>query len=131
MLGADTNIIVRFFVEDDAAQSERVRQFFAAAHGAGESILLSKIVLCEAMWTLTSVYGLPKAHVLKALAGLIENALFQIEDEDAVREAIFLAESGKGDFSDHLIGAANRLQGCRYTATFDRALRNSPAFQLL
>ena len=45
--------------------------------------------------------------------------------------AVLCEHSGKGDFSDHLIGEISRHAGCRDTVTFDRDLRQVTGFSVI
>jgi len=131
MTGLDTNVLVRFFVEDDERQAERVAQFLRASRTAGESVFVSAVVLCETCWVLRSNYDKSKGAILDAIETLLNADLFQLEDSDAVRRAIHLARTGKADFTDYLLGELHLSKGCRYTVTFDRSLRGNTTFQLL
>ena len=44
MTGVDTNVLVRYFVEDDDAQVNRVRRFMAASRAAGEPVYISTLL---------------------------------------------------------------------------------------
>jgi predicted nucleic-acid-binding protein len=56
---------------------------------------------------------------------------FSIEHDVLVRRAVRAWRSGKGDFSDHVIGEIGRQAGCRETLTFDRALRGVHGFPVV
>ena len=53
MIGLDTNVLLRLFVEDDPAQSDRARRFVDAA-AADEPCLVNSVVLAEFAWTLAA-----------------------------------------------------------------------------
>jgi predicted nucleic-acid-binding protein len=129
--GIDTNVLVRYLVEDDKEQTNRAERFLAASRRAGESVCVSCIVLCETAWVLSSVFGLPKPQILDHLDRVLETEVFQSEEEGLVRRAMQLCRNGKGDFADYLIGQLNLARGCRFTVTFDRALRADSAFSVL
>lgn len=131
MTGIDTNLLVRFLVEDDPRQTERARAFLERSRSQGEIVYVSAIVLCETVWVLRSVYGQPGLRILEFLERLLGTDVFELEAEDAVRAAIQSCQTGKGDFADHLIGQMNLAKGCRGTVTFDRCLRGAPAFTVL
>jgi len=40
MTRVDTNVLVRFFVEDDQAQTDRIRHFLEKSRAAGEKTIL-------------------------------------------------------------------------------------------
>jgi predicted nucleic-acid-binding protein len=131
MTGLDTNVLVRFFVEDDDLQASRVHRFLRTSREAGEPVFISAVVLCETCWVLRSAYAKSKLEILKAIDTIIDADVFHLEDPDCVRRAVQLARTGKADFVDYLIGELDVARGCRYTVTFDRTLRSDPAFSLL
>ena len=130
MTGADTNILIRYLIEDDAGQATRVHRHLKESRMAGEAVFVSVIVLCEVAWVLRTGYQRTKPEILSAIERLIELEGFQVEDQDLVNEAVLLARSGKGDFADYLTGLRNLRQGCRVTVTFDRALKDASAFHV-
>jgi len=131
LIGLDTNVLVRYLVEDDRAQTDRAQRLLAAAKAAGEFLYLSIPVLCETVWVLSAVYGKGKNEILDTLATLLSTDVFEVETADAVRKAIEQARGSRGDFADHLIGELNLARGCRHTVTFDRSLKGWPAFSQL
>ena len=61
MLGLDTNVLVRYLVQDDRRQYEKARRLIHRETGKGEPVLISLLVLLEIEWVLRSRYGLSKA----------------------------------------------------------------------
>ena len=51
MIGLDTNVLLRLFIEDDAAQSERARRLVDAS-AANAPCVVNPVVLAEFAWTL-------------------------------------------------------------------------------
>jgi predicted nucleic-acid-binding protein len=129
--GIDTNVIVRYLVADDPAQTHRVERFLAASRVAGERVYVSCIILCETSWVLRRVFGQSRPQTLNHLERILDTEVFEVEEEESVRAALQLCRKGKGDFADYLIGRLNLARGCRFTVTFDRSLRSDSAFSVL
>jgi len=114
MLAADTNVLVRFLTNDDAAQSARAKRLLSTEH-----VWVSKTVLLETAWVLLSVYRVPAVevnHNLKRMLGLPN-----IHVEDAVQVARAFEWTATGiEFADalHLASVAN----AHSFVTFDRQL---------
>jgi predicted nucleic-acid-binding protein len=119
MLGLDTNVLVRYLVQDDRRQYEKARRLIQREAGNGEPVLISLLVLLEVEWVLRSRYGLPKADILAAFSALLDAADLAFEDETSVEYALYTWKDSAADFADCLIEARNRRLGCRATATFD------------
>ena len=114
MLAVDTNVVVRFLVRDDAAQSAR-----AAALIGREQIWVSRTVLLEIEWVLRRLYGYSPAAVASSLRDLLGLNSVTPEDPAVVEQALDWLDGGM-DFADalHLAASAAADQ----FATFDRKL---------
>ena len=114
MIAVDTNILVRYLIKDDPAQTLRATDFLAK-----NRCFVLKSVLIEVVWVLSSSIGynlLPETVHERLLHVL---GLAVIETEDATDVAQALAWYAKGmDFADalHLAGSSE-LSGL---ATFDK-----------
>jgi predicted nucleic-acid-binding protein len=129
--GIDTNVLVRFLTEDDPAQARKAAAWIRTVAGRHEKCFISPIVLCELAWVLRGAYDVSKADLITTLDRLLATSQFVIGDKDVIRSAIAAYRAGRGDFADYVIGAAHVEDGCEKTVTFDRRLRDAPAFQLL
>ena len=127
MLAADTNVLVRLLVRDDAKQAVAADQ--AVAKGAW----VSHLVLAEAVWVLDAVYARTPKQLIAALELLLIHESLVLQDADAVAAALaqFRAKPALG-FSDCLVLEIARKAGHLPLATFDKALaRAAGAHRLL
>ncbi len=128
MIALDTNVLVRYLVEDDPKQSARAALLIEGAADRGESMFVAHIVLCEVVWVLDSAYGVRKPEIVNTLSNLARTRHLEIEDVDLVHRALAAFERGKGDFSDYLIRERVLACGCSALATFDKALLKDAGF---
>jgi predicted nucleic-acid-binding protein len=131
MIGIDTNVLVRFLVQDDDAQFEKARRLIKREVVAGSKVFVNQLVLLETEWVLRSRYIISKVQIIEAISGLLDSAEIQFEDEPAIEEALFIWRDCAADFADCLIGAKNRRLGCRATATFDVKASKLPGHRCL
>ena len=131
MKALDTNVLIRYLVQDDPSQSRKAAAYIEGAASAAEQILISNIVLCETAWVLDSAYGYAKLEIEGAIEKLLQSATFQFEAKDIVSAAFDDYRAGKVDFADCLMGRINASHGCEPTATLDTALRKLPTFHVL
>jgi predicted nucleic-acid-binding protein len=131
MIGIDTNILLRLWLNDAPAQNSRIDALLDAHGSAPASMLLTDVVLAEAVWTLRSAYDQDKAAQLTALRSVLEEIAFAFEDRGAVAAAVTMFESSACGFSDCLVAAKHARHGCEFTATFDRAMRQLPSVKVL
>jgi predicted nucleic-acid-binding protein len=130
MIGLDTNILARYFVQDDPVQSEKAIHIVEHSLTVANPGFVSVVVLAELAWVLNGSYGF--SHV--AIAGVIERMiaadLLLLECEDEVEQAMIAAKNGLGSFADALIAELGQSAGCTHTLTFDRKASRLPGFRL-
>jgi predicted nucleic-acid-binding protein len=131
MIGIDTNILLRLWLDDDPAQNKRIDALLAEHGCTPGSLLVTDVVLAEAVWTLRSAFDQDEAAQLTAVRSLLEETAFAFEDREAVTRAVAQFEAGSCGFSDCLVVAKHAQQGCDFTATFDPSMRKLPGVKLL
>jgi predicted nucleic-acid-binding protein len=131
MRAIDTNILVRYVVNDDPKQAAVVERFWIECETNQEAIFIPVLVLCELMWVLSRLYAQTKPQLIEVLEKLLAVGFFRFEQESAVRQSLELYRRGKATFPDYVIGEISRQVGCRDTVTFDRYLRGAPGFTIL
>jgi predicted nucleic-acid-binding protein len=131
MIGIDTNILLRLWLDDDPAQSRRIDTLLAEHGRLPGSLLVTDVVLVEAVWTLKSAFAQDKSAQSLAVRSLLDEAAFAFEDRGAVLAALELFEAGPSGFSDCLVVARHARLGCAFTATFDRGMRKLPGVRVL
>jgi predicted nucleic-acid-binding protein len=129
MIGIDTNVLVRYLLQDDPVQGRKAARFIEKCT-ADEPGVISQIVLCELVWVLVRGYRYPRAQVALALEKILHTPQFAIEAHDEAWSA-FLDYRAGDDFADALIGRVNRRAGCAHTVTFDRQASRRADFVLL
>lgn len=128
MIAVDTNVFVRFLVEDDPKQSAAAARVFERAIAREEEIFISQIVLCEIVWVLSFAYEFSRGEIASVLHGLRRGANAVVEGADEVRRAIEAYAAGRADFADYLIAERATAAGCSLLITFDRALHSDTRF---
>jgi predicted nucleic-acid-binding protein len=131
MIGLDTNVLVRYLVEDEDPQKRAADRFVEEALSRGESLFVNQIVLCEVVWVLSRAYGFTRREVGEALEMILCARQFEIEAKDMVVQGLREYRKGKADFADCVIGLRNQAAGCTATVTFDRKAASLGSFQAL
>jgi predicted nucleic-acid-binding protein len=127
----DTNVLIRFFMDDNTNQAAAARRFFEASKDQREALLITPHVLCELVWVLNTSFRLVKNEVADIVERILAADIFVIERELMIQGALLSYRRGRGDFSDYLVGEIASAAGCRDTVTFDKALKGSPGFTIL
>lgn len=111
---ADTNVLARAILQDDAAQCRRARKLL----GDATLIAVSLASLCELVWILLRGAALPKEDVAVAIEALLD-AGNVVMNRPAVEAGLALLEAG-GDFADGVIAHEGKWLGGETFVSFDR-----------
>ena len=128
MKALDTNVLVRFLVEDDAAQTARAAALIEEAVAADERLYVSDVVQCELVWVLGAAYEFRRAEISAVLSELTRARHLRFDSSDRVSRCVRAFADGRGDFADYVIREHARAAGYDEVATFDRALLKQDGF---
>jgi predicted nucleic-acid-binding protein len=131
MAALDTNILVRYLVEDDAQQLAAAKKLIRAALRAGETLFVPITVMLELEWVLRANFKFDKAQVTATLASLLATAELSFESESAAEVALALYKKGMADFSDCVHIALAHIAGEGPLWTFDKAASKVDGAKLL
>ena len=130
MIGLDTNVLVRYVVQDDPVQAALANQLIESLSVEQPGFIAVPVVL-ELVWVLQSCYSAPREQLAQVIEGLLRARELLVEHADAVALAVRQFQGGNADFADCLIAAIARQNGCERTMTFDRAAARSVGMSLL
>ena len=131
MKGIDTNVLVRYLVQDDPRQGELAAAYIEKLKADRESCYINNIVLCELVWVLQAAYKLSREEVLAILELVLKTDIFEFENKDAAWWSLQQMKTGKADFSDYLICKLNEQAKCTETASFDKKLNEVESVRTL
>lgn len=121
MIGLDTNVLVRYFMQDDPEQSRRATKLIETHCTEGNAGFVPMVVLCELTWVLDSGYGYKKSDIAKLLRGMLSTPALLLENPDRVSRAVALYEKGGARFADCLIACTCDDETAVPVYTFDKA----------
>ena len=131
MKGLDTNILIRFLVNDDKRQGEIVRSLFLKAEKRSETFFVSSTVLLEVIYVLDSVYRFSRTDILGALDSLLAMPILVFDQPDVAHKLILEGGTEKAELEDMLIALQAKEAGASSTLTFDRKAAKYGGFKLL
>ncbi|MBI5275304.1 MAG: type II toxin-antitoxin system VapC family toxin [Burkholderiales bacterium] len=120
MPALDTNALVRYLVQDDAAQLAAARRLIRACVSGGRTLFVPVTVTLELEWVLRASFEYTKDEVMQTLASLFSAAELTFESERALEVALQLYREGSADFADCLHVALAAQAGELPLWTFDR-----------
>jgi predicted nucleic-acid-binding protein len=131
MIGLDTNIILRYLLQDDPRQSRQANQIIDRQLSAQNPGFISLVTVLEIVWVLNSLLKRDPFQIASHIEHLLAADSLEVHNEQQVFEAAFAVKRGTGEFEDALIGALDTWAGCSRTLTFDRKAARLPHFQVI
>ncbi|MFZ1389775.1 MAG: type II toxin-antitoxin system VapC family toxin [Thiolinea sp.] len=128
MKAVDTNVLVRFLVQDDEAQSKIVNALLTEAELSKQPLFVSSLVVLEMIWVLQSSYQVPRETILLSIDELLSMSALVFQESSVVRDFIAQAQNNSFDLSDLLIGQTAAAVACETTLTFDKKAAKSVFF---
>ena len=119
MIGLDTNILIRYFTQDDDAQ-------YAAAAKVINALtpdltgFVSQIVIAELMWVCQFSYHFKKQELEHVVEKLLRSKELVVERAEIVAQSLVKFRHSRANFADCLIERCSQAAGCEYTLTFDK-----------
>lgn len=129
MIGLDTNVVVRYLVQDEPHQSAQAGAVIDELTETDPGFL-SLVTVVELHWVLRRAYKLSTDTCANLIDGLLDARELEIDQESIVRTALAASRNGL-DFADAVIAELGRAAGCHHTVTFDRRAAQSAHMQLL
>lgn len=119
MIGLDTNVVVRYIMQDDAKQAAQATRLFDS-FTTEEPGFIPLIAVVELTWVLSSCFGLTREDIAQALVALLRAQELVVENAALVARALRVFRSGGADFADCIIERSANTAGCRQSMTFDK-----------
>lgn len=130
MIGLDTNVLVRYIMQDDPQQSAQASHAMERLN-ADEPGFISIVATVELAWVLDSCYALSRNQISDALEALLRTKELVVDRAESVSRATRAFRATKADLADCLIAACAEAAGCTHTLTFDRGAARHAGMQLL
>jgi len=116
MLIADTNVILRYLLNDDEKLSYQATQIIE-----NNTISVPVAIACEVVFVLQKVYELERENIRDILATLVESEIVFIERSDLFLNALDHYRQTRLDFVDCLLWAYKEIDQVT-VFTFDKKL---------
>lgn len=131
MKALDTNVLVRYLVQDDFKQAAVATRFIENQCTEDNPCFIGQITLCEVAWVLESNYGQDRVAIANVIEQLLQVGQLDVMEPSVVWRALNDYKISNADFPDHLLARVNESAGCESTVTFDKKASKQPAFELL
>ena len=131
MIGLDTNVLVRYFAQDEPRQAAAARRLIQAGLTRELPGHVNVVTLAETYWVLKRLYAAGRDELVQVIENLLAAPNIVVERRALVRKALQNYGASVAGFSDRLIAQLNLDAGCASTLTFDRSAAKLAGFELL
>ena len=121
MIAVDTNVLVRYLVNDDVEQADAARALLESLTPAHPGFVCREVAV-EVVWVLERAYRFTRVEIANVLVELVATDCLVFEAADDIARAAFLYRQGGPGFSDLMILAAADRVGAMPLYTFDARL---------
>ena len=88
MIGLDTNVLVRYFTQDDEKQSKKATKIIENELSKDSPGYMSSVVFVELCWVLMRIYKVEKVDLAAIIHELLNSEDLQIEHREEAWKAI-------------------------------------------
>lgn len=131
MPALDTNILVRYVVQDDSAQLAAAKRLITRCVEEGQSLFVPVTVMLELEWVLRSSFEFGKEDVVQVVSSLLSADELSFESERALEVALHLFREGTAEFADCVHVALASQAGEQPLWTYDKRAARIPGASLL
>jgi predicted nucleic-acid-binding protein len=130
MTGLDTNVLVRYIMQDDAKQAATANRLVEALTPESPGFV-PLVSVVELAWVLSGAYGLDRTQLVEAFEALLRTKEIVVDRAETVWKALRVFRGANADFADCLIERSASAAGCTRTMTFDRHAAKSCGMTLV
>ena len=116
----DTNLLVRYLINDDQKKAEAVDNLLDKAMKGEVRIVVPSVVIAELVWVLESFYQMKAAAILELVEAIVNTSGLDVIDKSMVISALRLYKNRNIDFIDAWIIEFAKERGIKTIYTFDK-----------
>lgn len=121
-LFVDTNVFIRFFLNDHKIQSPATKKLFSEAKIGKIRLVTSSLIVAEMVFTLHSFYNQTKQEIIEKIQAILLFKGLEILEKNVLMQAISIYEKEKIDFIDAYVASVSLINGFT-VCSFDRDFR--------
>ena len=130
MIALDTNVLVRYFSQDDPDQTTAALKLMDSLTPERPGFI-SLVVLAELVWVLDFSFRVARSEIATTLETVLRSKELVIQDAEVAAQALRKFKDNNCDYADCLIERSAHMAGCDYVVTFDRKAAKGTGMKLL
>jgi predicted nucleic-acid-binding protein len=120
LIGVDTNVLARIFLEDHPQQQTSAHDFLSEM-ASKNRLFISSYVILELVWVL-DINDKSKHQIIESVEAILDIQGVIIDQRSVILVALEKYITGKADFGDYMIVASGEENHVHLLATFDKSL---------
>jgi len=115
----DTNVFLRFLVNDDTEKADACENLFRRAVKGEESLFTTEMVIAEIVWVLESYYELGKRDVREKVEKILNTRNLDCPNKEVIVNALATYEEKNIDYIDAYNASMLRRKGIEEVYSYD------------
>ena len=116
----DTNVFLRFLLNDDPEKADACEMIFQRAINGEESLFTTEMVMAEIVWMLESYYELSKGDVREKLEKILNTQNLDCPNREIIINALAAYEEKNIDYVDAYNASILKIKGINEVYSYDR-----------
>jgi len=118
----DTNVIVRYLVEEKENQPKGLKKFFLELERGEIKVECLEIVFFQVIFVLKSFYKIPKTKIIENMQAMLSLDGFHMKNKRIMERTLEMWGSHAGDIIDCHIVANMEYTGTKELLTYDKGI---------
>lgn len=120
----DTNVFLRFLLEDVPQQAEQAEKLFKKAKHKKIEAFVPGIVVFEVQFTLEKYYGFSKEDIVDKLSLILSMDFLNFDERKVFLTTLEIYKDRNVSFADYFLVSKSEIEGMELF-TFDKKLKNA------
>lgn len=116
----DTNLFLRYFLNDIPKHADAVEAILKKARSGKLTLVTTELIIAEVVWVLESFYSLDKEMIRKIILSILNTPNIKIASDDIITQAIDAYVTKNIDFIDAFSAYWMKENGITKVFTFDK-----------
>jgi len=116
----DTNVFLRFMLNDDPEKADACEMLFRRAVNGEESLFTTEMVVAEIVWVLESYYELTKNDVREKLEKILNTQNLDCPNKEIIINSLAAYEEKNIDYIDAYNASILKMKGINEVYSYDR-----------
>ena len=121
----DTNVVIRYLVNDDPALYKKAKAFFDEVKSGREKTVILESVIAESVYVLTKIYKVPRDRTADSLINVLHYKGIVNNDRDELINSLLIFANTVMDIVDCILCTKSTCDSSRLFS-FDEELAESP-----